>query len=180
MDKSIVPECFADTLLIEMLVPTKVGYNHKHGCFNVEAEMTLGKLKDSFAVGIIDNDKVTIKYLKNFEVVDTVDSSLILWRHRDKLKHHFIIQICPALEKWILDVCEEENISLADFGLSSEIEKLTEYTKAISSMKDKKLNDLFRIISTKRENVRVRKLKNWITLLKERNYHVDINALKNG
>jgi len=37
-----MPECYADTLLIETLVPTNVGYNHKFGCFKVEAEMRLG------------------------------------------------------------------------------------------------------------------------------------------
>jgi hypothetical protein len=49
MDKSIMPECFADTLLIETLVPSETGYNHQMGCFKVEGEMKFGKLKDRFA-----------------------------------------------------------------------------------------------------------------------------------
>ena len=52
-----MPECYADTLLIETLVPTERGYNHKNNCFKVESEMKDGALKDKFAVGIIDKDK---------------------------------------------------------------------------------------------------------------------------
>jgi hypothetical protein len=84
-----MPECYADTLLIEILVPSKGGYNHKFGCFNVEAEMKSGKLKDQFAVGIIDKDKSQIEYLAEFDEIDKVEGSLILWRHDNKLKALF-------------------------------------------------------------------------------------------
>lgn len=70
MEKSIMPECFADTLLIETLVPPRTGYNHQMGCFKVEKEMRFGKLRDKFAVGIIDNDKHQVKYLEEFEQID--------------------------------------------------------------------------------------------------------------
>ena len=107
MDKAIMPECFADTLLIETLVPPKTGYNHKHSCLKVEAAM---KNSNSFAVGIIDKDKKAIRYLEQFEVIDEIENSLLLWKHKSKLQ--FIIQICPALEKWILNICESENIPM--------------------------------------------------------------------
>ena len=181
MDKSIMPECYADTLLIQVLIPTKMGYNHQSGCFEVEREMSLGKFKDRFAVGIIDNDKVQIKYLKKFEIIDKVGESLILWKHNEKpIKHHYIIQVCPALEKWILCICDEEGIKLAKFGLSDDLEALKKYTKSLSSMKDERLVGLFKAISKKTGNLSVRKLKHWITLLKEKNYQVDIKALQNG
>ena len=180
MDKSIIPECYADTLLIETLVPSKNGYNHKHGCFEVEAEMKNGKLKDRFAVGIIDNDKIQIKYLKDFGVIDKVDGSLILWRHKENAKHHYIIQICPALEKWILHICEAENITLKDFGLNDELDGLKEYSKSRTSMQEEKLINLFKAINKRYNNTNVRKLKNWITLLKEKNYKADLNTIING
>jgi hypothetical protein len=175
-----MPECYADTLLIETLAPTKIGYNHQTGCFTVEREMRLGKFNDRFAVGIIDNDKVQIKYLKEFEVIDKAEGSLILWRHRDKAKHHYIIQICPALEQWILDVCKQEAIRIDDFGIDPDLEALKKYTKSNRSMDDKKLKALFQEISSKNQNINVRKLKSWITLLKEKNYKVDVNQLTNG
>jgi hypothetical protein len=178
MDKSILTECFADTLLFETLVPTRVGYNHKHGCYNVEAEMQLGELKDEFAVGIVDKDKKRIKYLNDFVVIDRVKDDLILWKH--KTKAHFIIQICPALEKWILNICEAERIDLDSFELPSELKELMEYTKSRKSVEDLKLKKLFKAINKRIEHEGVRKLKSWVTHLKDKNYKADINVLQNG
>ncbi|HEX9514155.1 MAG TPA: hypothetical protein VF939_26870 [Puia sp.] len=178
MDTSIMPECYADTLLIETLVPSKKGYNHKHNCFKVEDAV---KNSGRFAVGIIDKDKKQIKYLSYFEIIDKVDGSLILWRHRSEDKHHFMIQICPALERWILNICEAESIKLSDFGFKNgDLEDLKKYTKSRSSMQEENLITLFKAINKKSENISVRKLKSWITLLKEKNYRVDIKELTNG
>lgn len=51
-----MPECYADTLLIETLVPCKRGYNHKKSCNEVAKGMQ-SVFKDKFALGIIDKDK---------------------------------------------------------------------------------------------------------------------------
>lgn len=67
MEKSIMPECYADTLLIETVEPTKNGYNHKMGCFKVESEMKSGTFKDQFAVGIIDMIKDKSNIWKNLK-----------------------------------------------------------------------------------------------------------------
>lgn len=176
MDKSIIPECFADTLLIEILVPTKKGYNHQRSCFKVEATM---KAIDGFAVGIIDKDKKQIKYLDKFEIIDEVAGDLILWRHRDKTIHHWMIQICPALEGLLLKICATENIDVSSFGEDA-LEGLKRYTKSTSRLIDPKLQTLFSDISRKIENISVRKLKSWISILKEKNYQADINELING
>jgi len=175
-----MPECYADTLLIQTLVPTRVGYNHQHSCFKVEGEMKSGRLKDQFAVGIIDKDKNTIGYLTEFDMVDEVEGSLILWRHKNKNRHHYIIQVRPALERWILRICEAEGINIDRFGLSNDLEGLREHTKTRTSIHDPKLLSLFREIEAKHENISVSKLKKWVGLLKEQNYKVDINQLKNG
>ena len=170
-----MPECYADTLLIETLVPTNQGYNHKHSCFKVEQEMKHGKFKEQFAVGIIDNDKAQIAYLKEFIKIDEVEGSLILWKHAEK--DHFIVQICPALEKWVLNICGAANIELT--GLGNSLEQFKKYTKAKTSLHDVFLKNLFSEISQMDDLVEVRKLKGWITQLKEKNYQVDINELKN-
>lgn len=169
-----MPECYADTLLIETLVPTKTGYNHKHSCFKVEASM---RNSDKFAVGIIDNDKKQILYLKNFEIVAELNDLLKLWYYKEKSQ--FIIQICPALEKWILSVCDEEKINVESFGLINSLDGLKSVTKQMSSLKNANLKNLFSTISKKDNNVAVRKLKGWLKLLKEKNYQVDINELRN-
>jgi hypothetical protein len=177
VDKAIVPECFADTLLAEMLVPTATGYNHQHSCSKVERLMKHGALRDKFAVGIIDNDRNSIGYLDEFETIDEVAGRLILWKH--KAKPHFIIQICPALEGWILDVCAKTGIQLKAANLDT-LDKLKNETKSESSLKNKKLRRLFEEIKSKQEHVPVRKLTKWITLLRDKNYNVDLNELKNA
>ena len=134
MDKLIIPECFADTLLIETLVPTKRGYNHQRSCFKVEATM---KGLNCFAVGIIDKDKKQIKYLDKFKIIDEVAGDLILWRHTEKQIHHWVIQICPALEKLLLKICETENIDTIDFG-DNALEGIKYYTKSTSRLSNPK------------------------------------------
>ncbi len=176
MDKSIIPECFADTLLIEILVPTKRGYNHQRSCFKVEATM---KGLNSFAVGIIDRDKKQIKYLDKFEIIDEVAGDLILWRHTEKQIHHWIIQICPALERLLLKICETENIDTSDFG-DDALEGIKYFTKSASRLNNPTLQTLFNEINRKSKNLIVKKLKGWVKILKEKNYQVDINELKNG
>ncbi|TAD83781.1 MAG: hypothetical protein EAY75_14430 [Bacteroidetes bacterium] len=173
MDKSIIPECYADTLLIQTLVPTAKGYNHQHNCFKVE--QTLKKL-EGFGLGVIDDDKRTIKYLEHFELIDEVVGDLRLWRQFRGETHHWIIQICPALEMWIIKVCKDEKIDNGDVPL--ELEALRKYTKSLSSLKNAGLRSLFQILKERETNKSVRKLKGWITLLKEKNYSVDINALR--
>ena len=178
MDKSIIPECFADTLLIEMLVPTKTRYNHQHSCFKVEATM---KTINKFAVGIIDRDKRQIKYLDEFQIIDEVKgkAALILWRHKKLEVNHFIVQICPALEQWLIEICVKESIDLCDFD-ENVLEGIKYHSKSSSRTDNPKLKKLFSEVIKRNESLSVKKLRNWITLLKEKNYKVDINELING
>lgn len=173
-----MPECYADTLLVSTLVPPLKRYNHKHSCFLVEKEMVKGKLKDSFAVGIIDRDKRKIKYLKEFEVIDKVENYLYLLRHNRKEKHHFIIQLIPALEQWILNICTAEKIDFVN--LPRDLSEFKKYTKKQSSLENDDLRNLYLKMSEKDSNPAIRKLKSWLRLLKEKNYHADLNELRNA
>lgn len=139
------------------------------------------KVIDKFAVGIIDKDKRQIKYLEQFKIIDEVkgNGALILWRHKTLEKHHFIVQICPALEQWLKEVCERENIDLSEFG-ENVLEGIKYHTKSTSRLNDPKLQKLFAEVNKKSDNTSIRKLKNWISLLREKNYKVDINELING
>lgn len=169
-----MPECYADTLLIQTLVPTKEGYNHKHNCFKVESGV---KGINGFAVGIIDKDKKMIKYLGDFDVIDKVEGSLILWKHPQK--PHYFIQLCPALEKLVLKICLTEKIDIGKYGFGNDINAFKSYTKSRTSIFDKNLIGLFQELSDKNECLEIRKLKGWVKMLKEKNYQVDINDLKN-
>ena len=68
----IMPECYIDSTLVGSLLDAQV--NHKHCCNDVAKEMEKGKHKDSFAVGIIDNDKRKISYVEEFDVIGRTDN----------------------------------------------------------------------------------------------------------
>jgi hypothetical protein len=91
-----------------------------------------------------------------------------------------LIQICPALEKWILNICETEGINVIELGLKGDLQGLMEYSKSRRSLNERSLIALFQEICQKTGNVSVRKLKCWITMLKDQNYKIDLNALRNG
>ncbi len=177
MDKHILPECFTDTILVEKLVPSKLGYNHKVGCNNVAKEMKSGRLKDNFAVGIIDKDKNEVKYLAEFELIDNVEGSLNLWLHVSK--PHYMIQICPALEKWLINVCKKGNINIEDFGLPVQLDELIRFTKSSQSDQDTRITNLCKALAGRNDLIEINKLRHWISYLKQKNYKADIKELKN-
>lgn len=179
MDNHIVPECYIDTMLVQTLVPPqkKGRYNHQHGCFEVSNEMEFCGLKDKFAVGIIDNDKKKAKYLSKFIEIDNIDNTLKLYKH--KIVSQYFIEINPAIEVWILNVCEQEKIDITKFDLPDSLKELKKITKPQTSSKDKRFIDLFLEFNIT-DNRSILKLKRWITILKEKNYEADINELINA
>lgn len=168
---AIITECYVDTNLIETIVPPQKGYNHQMNCVKVGSVMQKN-FSDRFAIGIIDKDKKTIKYLEEFNlVVDT--GSLCL--HKHKTKHHYIIQIAPAAERFILDAASSLETSLKNFGLSDTLEGLKNYTKHQSSKTDPNLKNAFRALK-KSQSFSI--LANWIVYMKDKQFQIDIANLK--
>lgn len=183
-DLQIAIECWADTILVETLVPPeKRGYSHFSSCFHVEAAMKNGKLKDVFAVGIIDDDKNSIKYLSEFQEWKNIENSLKLWVH--STKHHYFIQFSPAIEKWILKVCSVGGIDLQEFGLENDLTNLTSHTKHLASKQERansstqSLKNLFKKLKNRDDIEEVRLLKAWLMELRTKNYQIDKETLKN-
>lgn len=175
MDLSIIPECYIDTNLIETIVPSAKGYNHQKGCGTV-ARLMKRKFHDMFAVGIIDKDKRLIKYLEEFKI-EIESENLQLFRHKDLKRHHYMIVINPAIERWILTNVEQASISLKDFDIPTEFEEFKKITKRITSKKDEKLKKLF--IELKKCNpINVAILSKWIEYLKAKRYEVDLEKLR--
>jgi len=137
MDQSVIPECYVDTNLVETLVPPRGQYNHQKGCGTVTKVMK-ERFADRFALGIIDKDKNEVDYLKEFDQV-CISGSLILHKHRTR--HHYIIQICPAIERFIMANAIAVSIALTDFGLPSDFELLKRESKKITSKKDLRFRD---------------------------------------
>ena len=61
-DLFIIPECYIDTNLVETLIITD-GCNHQKGCNTVVKTMQQ-KFANAFSVGIIDEDKRQVSFLR--------------------------------------------------------------------------------------------------------------------
>lgn len=172
-DLAIIPECYVDTNLIETLVPTKQGYNHQKGCGTVSSRMRK-QLRDAFALGIIDKDKKDIDYLKEFDEVCPFGS---LTLHKHKQKHHYIIQIAPAIERFLMKAAADSGISLNYFGLPEDFEELKHAAKNTKSKNDDRFKSLFKALR-KEGNADILKLQVWVAYLKEKRYDAAIEELK--
>lgn len=165
MDLHILPECYVDTNLVETIVPpTNSGYSHRQGCDSVaKAMMEAPRLKDGFALGIVDQDKKRLKYSEEFELI-TDRTHLKLLKH--PLKDHYLIYIVPAIEKFIIYNADEVNVDLRDFGLPHNYKELTKHTKNKDSSKNPKFKKLFKaLINAEAPGVML--LSKWILYLKD-------------
>ncbi|MCF6403632.1 hypothetical protein L3C95_12145 [Chitinophaga filiformis] len=175
MDLAVIPECFVDTNLLETLVPPVTRYNHQKGCGTVTKVMKQN-FSDRFAIGIIDKDKYEVDYLKEFTVVCQA-GALILHRHSNIARHHYIIQISPAMERFILDNATLANISLSDFNLPEDLEQLKKVSKSVNSKYDERFKRLF--IAMREAGARdLIRLADWVSYLKENTYQADLRVLK--
>lgn len=169
-----MPECFIDTTLVGSLLEAKV--SHKHSCNEVAKEMEKGRFKDSFAVGIIDNDKRKIPYIEGFEVLGRTDNLTFL---KHKNKHQYVIKVGKerkAMETFIIANVEAIGMKMEDFDLPSDLEELIEQTKdSISTQKDARI---LKLCMALRQSPEVAKLKDVLSYLASNKYAVDIEELR--
>jgi hypothetical protein len=149
--------------------------NHKKGCNNVVKAMREGQLQDMFAVGIVDKDKSELDYLAEFD--EYRFDKLIL--HKHKTKHHYIIQLDPPIEKWIIGVVDEAGMDLDDFGLPKDFERLKKVTKSELARETPELVSLCRRL-LQSDSATIERFARWISYLKENRYNSDINRLIDG
>ena len=126
---SIVPECYVDTKIAEIISQAKRKYNHQHGCGDV-ANQLKNKLKDLPALGIIDEDKnkgPVAKYFTEFELL-LEENGLILKKHIQR--QHYLILICPEIENWLLNNAADINIGPLNFSLPAQLAGLKKLTKS--------------------------------------------------
>lgn len=174
-DFLIIPECFVDTLLVETLVPpnTTKGYNHQMGCNKVSSKMQ-NDLNDDFALGIIDKDKRIVPYLEKFELLHSF-GDISLFKH--KQKHHYFIQINPAIETFLLKLAEDAEINPNDFGIPKSLKELKAITKKRTSKDNPNLKNFIKAL--KHNNApQIVTLSNWVSYLKENTYNSNIDEIK--
>ncbi|WP_103973837.1 hypothetical protein [Methylovulum psychrotolerans] len=175
MDNHIIPECYLDTMLVETLIFPAKAYNHQKGCHAVAKEMQ-EKFADSFALGIIDNDKKPVDYLAEFvKIAEYERHNMMLFKHPKK--HHYLI-LHPPIESWLIKQAAEKNMKLPDYGLPADLKSLIKITKIATSKQDPRFKRLFRDLETgQADGIRI--LKGWVAHLKHHTYKTDINTLQN-
>ena len=173
MDLSIIPECYVDTNLMETIVLPREKNNHQKGCGTV-AKVMKEKFTDSFALGIIDEDKNELDYLGEFTAVCTKGS---LTLHKHQTKHHYIIQISPAIEQFILLAVAYAKLDLADYDLPNTLQTLSKVTKSTNSKDDERFKRLFRDLK-KSEATELGLVSAWLTYLKENRYNIDLDIVR--
>ena len=57
-----IPECYFDKVLLKKLLQTNKRLMHRKGCNNVIRDLESERLKNLFAVAIIDKDKAELNY----------------------------------------------------------------------------------------------------------------------
>lgn len=168
----VISECYIDTNLLETVVPPErigkyYGYNHKHSCNKIVDEM-MGKLKDNFAVGIVDQDRRPLSRTSEFELL-ACNQDLKLYKHKER--NHYLI-FHPPIEQWLLDEADIVGISLASYSLPITLKGLINETKNEFSKKDERFKRLFRDL-IRQNALGITMLANWTKYLKEHPFNAD-------
>ncbi len=101
-----------------------------------------------------------------------------LFLHKHKTKHHYIIQISPAIERFFLKAAEEKNIDITAYGLPTDLKSLTKRSKQIADKNEhdfKTFKQLFGLISDASEPQRLASL---IQYLKDNTYNANVENLR--
>jgi hypothetical protein len=163
---NIVPECYVDTKIAEILGEAKRKYNHQHSCGDVSNELQK-RLREKIALGIIDEDKGKGSVPKYFSEFATIvqENNLILKVH--EVRKHYLIIVCPEIEKWLLEDAKKVNINPSDeeYNLPDKLGGLIQ----ISKIRDIDRNDGFKKfikVLIREQAPSITTLKKWIELFK--------------
>lgn len=127
---------------------------------------------DDFAVGIIDNDKHGVSYLKEFHLIGKTNH-LNFYTHTHWKQ--YLITVAPAMDKFIMDCAIEMKHPLSEFGLPTTLKEFTRITKDTKVLSDSRVTQLLSVIQEHREIV---KLKNVLYYLLNARYDVSIDEME--
>ena len=153
----ILPECYCDTLLIQLLI-RKIP-NHQMGLGEV-INILEAYFKNQKAIGLIDSDKDLKKHKTSFYskfVFQRKESDVVLKKHPEH--DLYLMMLTPALEKFILKAANECGIPPNEIPFTEK--RLKQLSKSIEAEKNQELRQfLNRIIQKKSPGTET--LKNWI------------------
>lgn len=164
----ILPECYVDTNLVNTL--TDGTCNHKKGCATVCKSLD-NEFADKFAVAVIDKDKREPKQVSQFSVL-AENYGIVVRKHQQR--PHFLIEINPAIEVFILNAVNELHISLSAYGLPENVNALKKLTKSVNAKESQVFTRLFRDLHTASNISRLNKVLNYLI---EKQYHANNEEL---
>ncbi|HMT72513.1 MAG TPA: hypothetical protein PKA77_00465 [Chitinophagaceae bacterium] len=149
--------------------------NHRKGNSNVVGCMEEEKFKDKFFVAVIDDDKVKVRGLEKYKLVERLSrNGLKLFEHLSK--KHYLIQLSPAIERWLMNECGKGGINLADFGFPDNI-KGWKNLKSRTQRNDEQFKTLFKLMLKNEKCDEIIELKRWLEFFKINNYNTNLDLL---
>lgn len=150
----IIPECNIDTNLVETLLKMinleRYNYDeyivqHSHGIGEVTRTMqTARNLKDSFALGVVDDDPKVPNYKKEFREL-AQSPHLKLLKHPEK--DHYLLVVSKAMETLINASAHGQGINPSDYGFPENTKDYKSTTKDESSRSNPNYKNLFKKLS---------------------------------
>lgn len=168
-ENHVLPECYVDTNLVNTILGKSC--NHQKGCPTVFKVMN-ERLKDTFAVGIIDKDKREPKALEDYRLICN-DDYLYVYKHQSR--HHYILQVAPAEEAFILHAAQELRFDLSNYGLPTEMNALKSYTKKVDAKNSNIFQSLFHVL---KDAPSISKMSNILHYLINNQYNAEQEELK--
>ncbi len=138
----IMPECYADTVLVEKLGFS--GPNHQLSIGKVFSTLEDKSWKNRQVVGIVDDDKKKGNYLENFQPAG--ESEGIKRYVRAK---HTVLVISPEFEDWVFANANAVGVDPAKYGFSDR-KTFQRACKRIDAGRDQKLLAFFNTLKQKK------------------------------
>lgn len=150
--KNIIPECYADTLLVELL-----GFpypNHAlNSCISSVLKVVKASKPNERVVGIIDSDRgKSEKLLEQFIFIEELHGIKKYTR-----ENQTVLVLYPALEEWIFNNASAKNIKKYGFEDPKYFRQVCK-----SSKKGKTKDQLKNFLNTMKQVPSFSQLKTWI------------------
>jgi hypothetical protein len=154
-----IPECYADTLMIQLFKVSETSIRHKKGIHKVASEISNFDDARVKLIGLVDDDKKNIPdYFIDFQVLKEEDDLIL----KHKLNtNHFLIVVNPELEAWLLKSAKMVNINPKDFSLPENPKQLHHITANVNLEDNKNFINFLKAIK-KAEAKPFITLENWI------------------
>jgi hypothetical protein len=116
---------------------------------------------DKIIVGMVDNDAKNVpSYFDEFKVVND-ENNIHKKKHKDN--KHYLLVICPEMEKWLLQLASDNEILIQNFGLPTTPKELHKITSSENLRNNSDFRDFLMAIQN---TAPIQTLRQWLKDLK--------------